>query len=53
MVWKSLAGADFRWPPIADGCMRLSAAQSAALFEGLEWRRVYPQDPAAAPTAIR
>jgi transposase len=52
MVWKSLTGANFRWPPIVDGCMRLSAAQGAALFEGLEWRRVYPQDHAA-PTAVR
>jgi transposase len=52
MVWKSLSGANFRWPPIVDGCMRLSAAQGAALFEGLEWRRVYPQDQVA-PTAIR
>jgi transposase len=52
MVWKSLAGANFRWPPIVDGCMRLSAAQGAALFEGLEWRRVYPQDHVA-PTAAR
>lgn len=53
MVWKSLAGAAFRWPPIVDGCMPLSAAQGAALFEGLEWRRVYPQDPAVAPVSIR
>ncbi len=52
MIWKSLSGANFRWPPIVDGCMRLSAAQGAALFEGLEWRRVYPQDQVA-PTAIR
>jgi hypothetical protein len=24
MVWKSLSVANFRWPPIVDGCMRLS-----------------------------
>jgi transposase len=51
LVWKSLAGANFRWPPIwTVACV--SAAQAAALFEGLEWRRVYPQDQVA-PTATR
>ena len=52
MVWKALDGAGFRWPPIVDGRMQLSAAQAAALFEGLEWRRVYPQE-RTAPTATR
>ena len=33
--------AKFKWPAISDGVMRLSAAQLAALFEGLDWRRVY------------
>ena len=31
----------FKWPAISDGVMRLSAAQLAALFEGLDWRRLY------------
>ena len=25
MVWKSLSGANFRWPPIVDGCTRLGS----------------------------
>jgi transposase len=41
LIWKRLEGAQFKWPPISDGVMRLSGAQLAALFEGLDWRRVY------------
>jgi transposase len=41
LIWKRLNGARFKWPAISDGVMRLSAAQLAALFEGLDWRRVY------------
>ena len=41
LIWKRLEGAKFKWPAINDGVMRLSAAQLAALFEGLDWRRVY------------
>ena len=41
LIWKRLEGARFKWPTISDGVMRLSAAQLAALFEGLDWRRVY------------
>jgi transposase len=52
MLWKALDGSRFQWPPIVDGCMRLSAAQAAALLEGLEWRRVYPRE-TVAPTASR
>lgn len=40
LIWKRLEG-KFRWPEIGDGVMRLSPAQLAALFEGLDWRRVY------------
>jgi transposase len=32
---------EFKWPAISDGVTRLSAAQLAALFEGLDWQRVY------------
>jgi hypothetical protein len=51
--WKRLERAKFKWPAISDGVMRLSSAQLAALFEGLDWRRVYaprirrPQRPRA------
>ena len=41
LIWKRLEGSKFKWPAISDGVMRLSAAQLAALFEGLDWRRVY------------
>jgi len=41
VVWKRLEQGAFRWPPITDGVMRLSGAQMAALFEGLDWSRVH------------
>ena len=34
----------FRWPPISDGVMRLSASQLAALIDGLDWSRLHAQD---------
>ena len=36
---KRLEDGEFRWPKIADGVMRLSAAQFSALLEGLDWER--------------
>ena len=41
LIWKRLEGSTFKWPPISDGVMRLSGAQCAALFDGLDWRRMY------------
>jgi transposase len=38
---KRLESGRFRWPRIEDGMMRLSAAQLAALVEGLDWMRVH------------
>src|SRR5207249_8882449 len=35
LVSKRLEQGAFKWPPIMDGVMRLSAAQLAALIEGL------------------
>ena len=32
----------FRWPPMTEGTVRLSAAQMAALLEGLEWSKLQP-----------
>ena len=40
LVHKRLEGAAFVWPQVRDGVMRLSSAQLAALFEGLDWRLV-------------
>ncbi len=33
----------FAWPSVTDGVMRLSRGQFEALFEGLDWRRVWPR----------
>ena len=41
LLWKRLESGAFRWPPITHGVMRLSAAQLAALLEGLDWSRVH------------
>ena len=40
LVWKQLEANTFRWPPIVDGVMRLTAVEFAALFDGIDWRRV-------------
>ena len=40
LVWKQLEGSTFRWPPIVDGVVRLTAVEFAALFSGIDWRRV-------------
>lgn len=39
LMTKRLESAQFRWPPIEDGMMKLSAAQLSALLEGGEWVR--------------
>ncbi len=41
LIYKRLEDRRFAWPAIRDGVMRLSKAQFEALFEGLDWRRVY------------
>jgi transposase len=43
LVHKRLEGAKFVWPQVRDGVMRMSPAQLAALFEGLDWRLVRPE----------
>ena len=40
LVWKRLEGGAFRWPPVVDGVLRLTAVEFAALFDGIDWRRV-------------
>ena len=40
LVWKQMQRGGFVWPPAADGAVRLSAAQFAALFDGLDWMRL-------------
>ncbi|MEO0823595.1 MAG: IS66 family insertion sequence element accessory protein TnpB [Pseudomonadota bacterium] len=41
LAYKRLEDGRFAWPAIHDGVMRLSRAQFEALFEGLDWRRVW------------
>lgn len=48
---KRLEEGKFRWPRIEDGVMRLSAAQLAALVEGLDWTRVHARR-VSAPQAV-
>jgi len=43
LIHKRLEGGKFVWPQVQDGVMRLSPAQFAALFEGLDWRLVRPE----------
>ena len=51
LVWKHLEGGAFRWPPITDGTVRLSAVQFAALFSGLDYSRVQSERKIPRPTA--
>ena len=40
LMTKRLEDSQFRWPPIEDGMLKLSAVQLAALLEGGEWARM-------------
>jgi len=50
-VWKQLPQGGFRWPPVMDGVMKLSAVEFAALFDGLDWTRVQTMRRIPRPTA--
>jgi transposase len=50
LFWKRLEHGAFRWPPISDGVMRLTASQLAALVDGMDWSRLHARD-VAQPTA--
>jgi transposase len=52
LFWKRLEHGAFRWPPISDGVMRLSASQLAALVDGLDWARLLPAQPVDATQAL-
>ena len=43
LVHKRLESGKFVWPQVRDGVMRMSSAQFAALFEGVDWRLVRPE----------
>ena len=40
LVRKQLEASTFRWPAIVDGVVRLTPLGFAALFDGIDWRRV-------------
>lgn len=40
LVWKRLEASAFRWPAIVDGVVRLTPVEFAALFDGIDRRRV-------------
>jgi len=44
LVHKRLEGSKFVWPQVRDGVLRMSPAMFAALFEGLDWRLVRPEE---------
>lgn len=52
LVWKQLSQGGFRWPPVVDGVMRLSAVEFMALFDGLDWSRVQSTRRIPKPTAV-
>ena len=51
LVWKQLEGGAFRWPPVVDGVVRLTAVEFAALFGGIDWRRVQAAREIPTPSA--
>ena len=51
LIWKQLEGNTFRWPPMVDGVLRLSAVEFAALFDGIDWRRVQAAREIPTPSA--
>jgi transposase len=50
LFWKRLEHGGFRWPPLSDGVMRLTASQLAVLVDGMDWGRLQARD-IARPTA--
>ena len=50
LFWKRLEHGAFRWPPVSNGVMRLTAPQLAALVDGMDWSRLHARD-VVRPTA--
>jgi len=44
LYYKVLQNGRFPWPSPADGVVRLTSAQLAMLWEGIDWRRVRRPD---------
>jgi transposase len=51
LLAKKLEDSRFCWLGIADGVVRLTAAQLQALLEGLDWRRVHDARAIRVPVA--
>jgi transposase len=51
LIWKQLEGNTFRWPPVVDGVLRLTAVEFAALLDGIDWRRVQATREIPTPSA--
>jgi transposase len=51
LIWKQLEGSAFRWPPVMDGVLRLTPVEFAALFDGIDWRRVQAMREIPTPSA--
>ena len=51
LVWKQLEGGAFRWPAVVDGGLRLTPVEFAALFDGIDWRRVQASRKIPKPSA--
>jgi transposase len=52
LMAKRLESGKFRWPPIEDGMIKLTAVQLSALLEGGEWSRMERRD-VVRPSATR
>lgn len=50
LIWKQLQHGAFRWPPIVDGVMKLTSVEYAALFDGLDWARIFSTPRIPTPT---
>jgi transposase len=50
LIWKQLQQRSFRWPPIMDGVVKLTAVEFAALFDGIDWTRVQTIEGILKPT---
>jgi transposase len=52
LMMKRLENGQFRWTPIEDGMMKLSAAQLSALLEGVAWAQAERRD-VVRPSAVQ
>ncbi len=51
LLAKVLEAGPFQWPKLMDGVIQLTAAQLAALLEGLDWKRVHQSRETQVPVA--